>query len=337
MTSTNSSTLVDQYLTFREVVKGRSQQTSVKYRLYLNRLLTYCEQANLTLLTVTGDHLELFTSVYVYKQMNMGPSARRAVVASVRGFYKWLSDKRIIEANPAKDIQYPKSPQKLPVAMPFDAAEKLIWAPDLTTFIGVRDAAMLGLLIGCGIRITGLVRLNTNSFQWSQVEGRELLSIKVNEKGDKERIVPVPDQSRLLIRAYLGHKYLKSVNRFIDTNNQVMFVSTANRRVPPSSLYGETIRIGDQSIRDMIIKYGEKVGIDRQYLHPHALRHLFGKELTEDDVDVLDRMGLLGHADVKSTEIYSHITDRKTRRIIDSSSPMSKMHTPVSDLSKLLQ
>jgi site-specific recombinase XerD len=329
--------MIEHYLTYREVSQGRSKQTSVKYRLYLTRLIKFCEQTGLDLYQVNHDHLEAFTGVYVYKEMNMGPMARRAVVASVRGFYKWLLLKEVIQANPSLKLEYPKAPQKLPHAMPIDAAERLMWAPDLSTFTGIRDAAMLGLLIGCGIRVTGLVRLNTNNFEWSQQNGNEQLSIRVHEKGDKDRVVPVPDQARLLIRAYLGHSYLKSVNRFIDTNNQVMFISTSNRMHPVSEQYGENLRLGTNSVRLMIVKYGEKTGIPRDYCHPHTLRHLFGKELTEDDVDVLDRMGLMGHVDVKSAEIYSHIAQRKFRRIIDKSSPLSKMHTPVSDLSKILQ
>jgi site-specific recombinase XerD len=107
--------------------------------------------------------------------------------------------------------------------------------------------------------------------------------------------------------------------------------------VPASDLYGETLRLSDDSVREMIIKYGEKAGIPRHYLHPHAMRHLFGRELTEDDVDVLDRMGLMGHSDVKSNEIYSQISQRKLRRIIDKSNPLSKIRSPVSDLSKLLR
>lgn len=337
MISSTWPAMIEHYLTFREVSQGRSQQTSVKYRLYLARLLKFCNHAGIEPSSATPEHLEAFTGVYVYKEMAMGPHARRAVVAAVRGFYKWLEQKGYIKCNPSTKLEYPKAPQKLPRSMPIDAAERLMWAPDLKTFTGIRDAAMLGLLIGCGIRITGLVRLNTNNFEWSRHEGKEQLSVRVHEKGDKDRLVPVPDQARLLIRAYMGHSYLEKVNRFIDVNNQVMFISTANRMVPASDMYGENLRMGANSVRLMIVKYGEQAGIPREYCHPHALRHLFGQELTEDDVDVLDRMGLMGHADVKSAEIYSHTAQRKLRRIIDKSSPINKMRTPVSDLSSLLE
>ncbi len=337
MTSSTWSTMIENYLTFREVSQGRSQQTSVKYRLYLTRLLKFCEQADITPAQATPDHLEAFTGVYVFKEMNMGPMARRAVVAAVRGFYKWLEYKGRLTPNPSSKLPYPKAPQRLPLAMPLDAAERLMWAPDMSTFLGVRDAAMLGLLIGCGLRVSELVRLNTKDMLWGGEGLDEHLSLRVIGKGDKQRLVPVPDSSRLLIRAHMGHHYLKSVDRSLDVGNEVMFISTANRVIPPSELYGENLRISDNGVRKMIVKYGEQQGIPREYCHPHALRHLFGKELAEDDVDVLDRMALMGHADVKTAELYSHIVDRKLRKLTNQSSPMQKIKCSVTDISKYLQ
>ena len=321
----------------REIAQGRSKATSAKYRLYLTRLLAFCRQADIAPHQVTHDHLETFTGLYVFKHMNMGPAARRAVVAAVKGFYKYLYEHNHIPANPAQRLVYPQEPKRLPKALPLDAAERLMWAPDLGQFTGIRDAAIIGLLIGCGLRASGLVNLNTNDLIWSRAGLDEQLAIRVIEKGDKQRQVPVPDAARLLLRAYLGHHYLQTVNRDIGNNNQVLFISTRNSRLPAHLRYGEALRLSPRSIRDMLIKYGTRAGIPRQYLHPHALRHLYGKELAEDDVDVLDRMALMGHATVKSAEVYSHITDRKLRRIADASNPLSKINTPVSELLKHLE
>jgi site-specific recombinase XerD len=277
--------LIDRFLSWKVVSQGRSEQTAVKYRLYLLRLKQFCKDRQLDPLTIGRDELEIYTGIFSFKEKEMGAIARRAVVAAVKGFYKYLEREGTIKKSPAADLAYPKKTFKLPVALPIDAAERLMWAPDLNEFIGVRDAAMLGLLIGCGIRVAGLVGLNMSHLDWSAVDGLEQLSILVTEKGNKERIVPVPDEARLLLRAYLGHEQLERLNRSLPDGDQVLFVSTRNRMVPASDLYGETLRLSDDSVREMIIKYGEKAGIPRHYLHPHAMRHLFGRELTEDDVD----------------------------------------------------
>jgi len=332
-----SSELIEQYLSFREISKGSSAQTSAKYRLYLARLVEFCSQADITLHQVTPDHLEAFCGPYVYKHMAMGPSARRAVVAAVRGFYKWLHQRGGVPADPAANVESPKAPRKLPLAIPLDAAEKLMWAPDLSEFTGVRDAAMLSLLIGCGIRASGLVRLNTSDLFYTLEAGKEKLSIRVVEKGDKERLIPVPDQARLLVRAYQGHTYLETVDRRLDLDNDVLFISTINHQVAPSDHYGENRRLSSRAVHRMVEKYARRIGLPPELRHPHALRHLYGAELTEDDVDVLDRMALMGHADVKSAEIYSHIAQRKLRRIVERSSPLAKISSPMSDIAKILE
>lgn len=329
---------MEHYLTYREVSQGKSQQTSVKYRLYLTRLLKFLEQVGAEPNTATHDDLETFTGLYIYKEMNMGASARRTVVAAVKGWYKWLYRKGHISKNIAEKVEYPRAPRAMPVPMPLDAAERLMWGPDLTTFTGVRDAAMFSLLIGCGLRISGLVGLNTHDLVWSMDDGEEVLSLRIIEKGEKERLVPVPTNARLLLRAYLGHHYLTTVDRRIDdSGNEVLFITTKNYKVSPEKRYGEAIRLTPRGFRYNMVRTGERVGVPRQYLHPHSLRHLFGAELAEDDVDVLDRMSIMGHSDVKSAEIYSHIAQRKHRKTMEKSSPIQKIGTPVSDLARILE
>ena len=190
-TSSEAVALIDRYLVYREVNQGRSPRTSDKYRLYLTRLVDYCDRAGVDPLAIEHDQLVAFTGVYVFKELKLGPQSRRAVVAAVRGFYSWLHKQGLAPANLAERIEYPKKARKLPVPIPLDAAQKLMWAPDLTTFTGVRDAAILGLLIGTGIRISGLVAMNVSDLVFHRHDDRELLDIRVTEKGDKERIVPV--------------------------------------------------------------------------------------------------------------------------------------------------
>ena len=216
--------------------------------------------------------------------------------------------------------------------MSLASAERLMWCPDFSTFKGVRDAAILSLLIGCGQRIAGLCSLNQSALIHTEHNGKVRMVIKTREKGEKERLIPVPREAEIVLRLYLEHPDLKPIDRTLPDGDQVLFVSLTNRNVPAHEYIGEARRLADRSIRDMIKDYGEKAGIPTDQLHPHAMRHLFGTELAEDDVDLLLRQELMGHEDPKHTKIYTHLAMRKKITEADRAGPLSKIKTPVSDL-----
>ena len=117
--------------------------------------------------------------------------------------------------------------------------------------------------------------------------------------------------------------------------DQVLFVSTRNRTVPPHEYHGERRRLRRQAVVAMVKRHGK--GIPEEQLHPHALRHLYGTELREDDVDLITRQRLMGHADPKTTAIYDHLAMRKVTRDVDRANPLAKIRTPASDLLKQLK
>ncbi len=218
--------------------------------------------------------------------------------------------------------------------MTLESAQKLLMQPDLNTLIGVRDAAILALFIGTGIRLSGLLRLNESALQFYRDEkDKERLAVKVREKGKKERLVPVPDEARLLLRAYLGHPELEAIGRTLPDGDRILFVSTKNRGISEDK-YHEERRLSARSVQDMIEGYGKKAGIPRKQLHPHAARHLYGTELAEEKVDLLTRQALLGHADPKSTEIYTQLATRALTRAADKANPLSKIKTPATELAR---
>ncbi|MFN2309671.1 MAG: tyrosine-type recombinase/integrase, partial [Gammaproteobacteria bacterium] len=167
----------------------------------------------------------------------------------------------------------------------------------------MRDCAILMLLIGCGVRIGGLVGLNESSLQLIDVtDGNRIIEwmvIKVVEKGGRERLIPAPHDVKYIVHAYMGHRDLSAIDRTLPDGDRVLFVSTMNRNIPPQDYHGEARRISARSIHDMIRKYGQQAGIPEGQLHAHAMRHLYGTELAEHDVDLITRQALLGHADPK--------------------------------------
>lgn len=326
--------LIDRFIEFKTVNKGRSDRTREVYSLALYRLHVFL--AGRSFLDATDDDLVAFTGAYLFKSFKLKPSGRKVYVSAVREFYRWLLRTRRIRVDLAERVPVPSVARSLPSVISLANAEKLMWSPDFNTFQGVRDGAMLALLVGCGFRVSGLVGLNESDIVLREVDGKQRMALKVREKGNKERLVPVPAEADLLLRMYLEHPDLKEINRAIDGDDKVVFVSLANRMVGAQDYHGEQRRLKRKSINKLIMKYGREAGIAERELHPHAMRHLFGTELAESGIDILQRQNLLGHADPKSTAIYEHLAFSKATRNVDHANPLAKMRTPVSDLLKRL-
>lgn len=329
--------LVSEWLEHLQHNKGRAPTTVGKYRGYLRRLSSWLAEQEKGLLEATADDLEDFCGLQAHRD-GLSPRSRRALVSSVRGFYEWAQrGGHLRQGNPSSSLPYPKAGLKLPVPMELSNAERLLMQPDISTFTGVRDAAMLSLMIGCGLRLGGLIALNQSDLQFAEVEGSDWLIVRTREKGGRERLVPAPHESKLLLRAYLGHPDLEDIDRRLEDGDQVLFVSTRNRSVPEHEYRGEARRLHQRSIREMVVRYGDAAGIPRRQLHPHAMRHLYGTELAEADVDLLVRQSLMGHANASSTEVYTHLAARKLTSAVAQGNPFSRIKTPVTDLLRKLE
>lgn len=325
--------LIDAFLSYKRVNEGRSIRTEQVYRLVLVRLAEYLGDKRIS--QVTQDDLLAFTGPYLHK-LGMGSNNRRLHITAVRSFFAWMLASKQLKMDPAATLPVPKIGRKIPRVMTLESVEKLMWAPDFATFEGVRDAAMISILAGCGLRVSGLVALNDSNIIQDKIDDTPRLIIKVLEKGNKERKLTLPKESDLLLRVYLDHPSLKEVPRQLPDGDRVLFVTMRNRNIPAHDYVGEKRRFNRRTVLMMIKKYGEKAGIPEDQLHPHALRHLYGTELAEDDVDILIRQQLLGHAEPKSTAIYTTLAMRKLTRESDRANPLSKIRTPVSDLLKQL-
>lgn len=329
--------LIDDHLDWLSYSKGLANSSINKYQQNLRRLEAFLISKEASITTATQQLLEEFTGLYAHKELKLKPNARKPIISAIRGLYKWAFKNGHINNDPAKALDHPKAGLRLPRAMPLHHAETLLMQPDLNTFLGVRDAAMLGVLIGCGPRVAGLCSLNQEDLIWLKEKGRESLVIRFVEKGNKERLVPAPPETTMLIHAYLGHEDLDEIDRVTETGEHVLFVSTNNHNVPEHEYRGENRRLSTKGVDELIKKYGEGTNIPPELLHAHALRHLFGAEMAENDIGLLIHQGLMGHADPKTTELYSHIANRKKAEAILKASPMRNIRTPVSDLVRHLE
>lgn len=322
--------------------RGKSGRTIEAYGMAVRKLHAYLRQDGQALLDAGAQQLELFTGIHLHR---MGVVARSRVpyISAVRGFFAWAESAKIVRRSPARELQHPTTAKPLPNVISLENAERLMWAPDMSSLVGIRDAAMLALLMGCGLRVSGLVGLNEGDLQPMQIDKQARLVVRVTEKGGKTRLVPVPREAEMLIRVYLAHEELAEIDRAINVKkgkatvaDRVLFVSVRSTAHSPDQHRGEARRLTRKGVHDRIQFYGRKLGIPAEHLHPHSLRHLFGTELTEGDVSLASTQDLLGHADPKTTAVYIQLAQRKRAQVIDQHAPLAKMTTPVSELLKRL-
>lgn len=283
----------------------------------------------------TREDIEEFAGMYAHR-MGISPRSRRVIVAAVRGFYRWLARAGHISTDISRDLPYPDAGVRFPGALSLQFAEKMLMVPDINTFTGIRDCAMLSVLLGAGLRVSELVGLNEGDLFFEKIDGREQLTLRVRGKGKRERLIPAPRDCWALLRAYLGHDMLEKMDRTLPSGEVVLFVSIRNHRVPPHGYFGEHRRLTRGAVFRFFRRYAEKAGAPKEQRHPHAARHLFATELLEGGTDLVEIQASLGHASIESTRIYLHLAMRKRRESIAKTGPLAKIRTPVTDLLKSL-
>jgi integrase/recombinase XerD len=329
--------LIQQWMNYLATVRNRSQRTQETYRLAVVRLMEFL--GGKALADAEAGEIEAFAGMYLHK-LGVVARSRKPYISGLRMFYAWMHRTGHVRSNPAAGLVHPNIGRPLPIALTLAEAEKLMWAPDLNTFRGIRDATIFALLIACGLRVSGLVALNDSHLSTEEIDKKLRLVVNVVEKGGRERRLPLPREAEMLLRIYMEHDQFKATNR--DTVNakgkpdKVLFITTQNPRVQAHERHGEALRLTRKSVWDKVQTYGKRAGIPDDKLHPHAFRHLFGTELAEDEQDIITRQHLMGHADPKSTAIYTEMSMRRKARVMDTAGPLGKMKTPVSEVLRRL-
>lgn len=318
--------LTHRWLDWLQHNRGRAESTADKYAEVIQRLAHWArKEQDLGLFDLTPNDIADFAGPIAHA-CGLSPSARRPMVAAIKSFYSYAAQQRAC-AHLAKDLEYPKVGRLLPVGLSLQDAERMLMAPDIGTFSGLRDATMIAMLFGCGMRVSGLSGLNESALTWTHGK----LTVSITEKGGNERLVPVPSEASTLLQAYLAHPTLASIDRSTASGDKVLFISMRSGPIPTHEFHGERRRMTQRGVRCVLQRHGERAGVDRRKVHPHAARHLYGTELAESSVDIIERQTLLGHEDPKSTAIYTHLAARKLREVVDRANPLGKMRNPMLD------
>ncbi len=242
-------------------------------------------------------HVQKFVA-YLHRQ-SLGARSLKRKLSSLRSFFNYLLKHQKIKLNPALDIQTPKVPRSLPETLDIELLNKLLDIPTDTS-IGVRDKAMLELFYSSGLRLAELVSLNEESISVSN------RTVRVSGKGNKTRIVPIGTQAMQALA-----KWLEIRDEQADINESAIFVSNRGGRINPRSVQAR-------------INYWQKQQGIEQHIHPHKLRHSFASHMLESSGDLRAVQELLGHADISTTQIYTHLDYQHLAKVYDKAHPRAK-------------
>lgn len=287
--------LLDAFLDAMEVERGLSRNTVDAYGSDLRRLFEDLERQELTVASVRPT--DLSGHVRALRRKGLANRSIARALVSIRRFFGWLAITGERSDDPAANLQPPKMARSLPKVLSEDQVEALLAAPDLASPLGRRDRAMIELLYASGLRVSELVGLDMTQLQ---LESGFLVAFG---KGSKERVVPVGESAQEWLEDYLGMVRPQLVR---DPHDAV-FVNARGTRLTRQGFWKNLKR------------YGTAVGIDG--LSPHVLRHSFATHLLEHGADLRAVQMMLGHADVSTTQIYTHIHQHRLRGLYDQFHP----------------
>jgi len=289
---------IKDFLNFLAVEKGLARNTINSYRSDLNFFKKFCERKGVN---PFGKNARTAVSAY-FIQLNKqekSPATLSRRLAALKSFYKFLISEGYIQADPTENLASPQKVQKLPKVLTFDEVDRLLAQPRTSTAAGIRDKAMLELIYATGLRVSELVSLDKRNINLSEGYVRCL------GKGSKERIVPLGEAAVESLKKYI----LKGRPKLTEKNSSpAVFLNQAGGRITRQSFW------------KIIKKYKDSAKIHKD-ITPHTLRHSFATHLLENGADLRVVQELLGHSDISTTQIYTHLTRSRLNEIYNKTHP----------------
>lgn len=278
--------ILAQYIEYLDVEKGLAENTLEAYRRDLGDFTNFCAERGIEDFS-SVQRSDLSSYILKLRDEKFLPSSVMRKVASLRGFFKWMSANEIIKSNPALTLEQPKLPKHLPKVMTVKEIEEIL-SKDLSEI----QTVILELLYGCGLRVSELTNLKVNDIDMKSKY------LQCTGKGSKERIVP------------LGSKAVAALKKFLPKRNfslQKFNLSTSRLLVNE-----EGRELTRQDIYSFINEQGKKIN---KHISPHTLRHSFATHLLENGADLRVVQELLGHSDVATTQLYTHISKKRLKEV----------------------
>ena len=283
---------------FLEGLHHLSSNTRAAYTRDLNALQSYCRAHEIShWRDLDGRHIRAF--VATRHRQGLGGRSIQRNLSAVRAFFRYLLASGTVKRNPATGITTPKTPRKLPKTLDTEQATQLVEIRGTDT-ISIRDRAILELFYSSGLRLAELVSLDIDSIDYTDA------IVTVTGKGKKTRKVPV---GRYAIQAI--KEWLQKRAEMADQDEQALFVSRRGKRISSRSV--------QRRLSDWAIKQGLAT-----HVHPHMLRHSFATHILESSSDLRAVQELLGHADISTTQVYTHLDFQHLARVYDAAHPRAK-------------
>jgi integrase/recombinase XerC len=290
---------VDDFIDYLALQRRLSAHTVKNYRRDLQQLTEYCQRDELeSWSALKTKDLRQFSAF----QHRKGLSSRsiQRMLSAIRSFYQYLIRQGLADNNPAQAVQAPKAEKRLPSTLDVDQMNALLDHTQPDTFVATRDRAIMELFYSSGLRLAELAELNLRDIDF----GDQL--VHVTGKGQKDRVCPV------------GSQAIKALQDWLEKRDQTGFFDQ-----PAVFITQQGRRLGVRSIQKRLSFWGKKHGIS-DHVHPHRLRHAFASHMLESSGDLRAVQELLGHADISTTQIYTHVDFQHLARVYDSAHPRAK-------------
>jgi integrase/recombinase XerD len=277
--------LIDQYLNYLLVEKGLSRSTLESYSRDLVRYQEFIQNSGTRCISESDTAL-ILKHMIALRNAGLGARSRARHLVSLRGFYRFAVQEKVLKHDPAALVDLPKTSLKLPDVLSVEEVSQLLSTPDPAKPTGARDAAMLELLYAAGLRVSELVNLKLQNVNL------ESGFVRVFGKGSKERIVPIGFHAKEKVEYYLEH------GRKTLLKNQISPYIFVARAAKP---------LTRQGFWKLLRRYGDLTQLNKK-ITPHSLRHSFATHLLEGGADLRAVQVMLGHVDISTTQIYTHVT-----------------------------
>jgi integrase/recombinase XerD len=275
--------LIDAFLLFIELEKSLSDNTIKSYEFDIIKFKDFLSLINKPeFVRVDQTVIEKYLS-FLNKEYKATSSARS--ISSLRQFYDFLISKKLIKSNPFDYIDSPKLPRSLPEILTFEEIDSIFKKIDVTGTLGLRDRAILETMYASGLRVGELIGLKLQDVLFEEEV------VRVFGKGSKERVVPIGKEALNWIDLYLTHARTKLSN---NKSEDYLFLNWRGKKLTRMTIW------------NILDKYSKMANISKK-IHPHILRHSFATHLLEGGADLRSIQEMLGHADISTTQIYTHV------------------------------
>ncbi|MGX7106858.1 site-specific tyrosine recombinase XerD [Hutsoniella sourekii] len=292
----NSSftSLIDDFIRYLAIDLGRSENTQTSYRNDLDRFINYLKQEEIQSIQEVKE-LDIQAYLIDLKANNLSAATTSRHITSLKQFFQFLLRENIIQESPMSLIQAPKNKKHLPTILNTDEIDRLLEAPDTTTNNGLRDRSIFELMYASGLRVSELISLTMDELHL------QMGFIQTVGKGNKERLVPIGGEAEYWLKRYLDEVRPIYANKAANSNDSIYLTQRGNT-------------FTRQGIWKNLNKYVQIAGIDKK-ISPHILRHSFASHLLENGADLRMVQELLGHSDISTTQIYTHLTKTRLQEV----------------------